>query len=101
MHRVGHRLPAFDLRVGPQAGRRRPAETFLRNAGGFRNDQPRRGTLAVIFARQLVRHEARSGAAERAGAPILPQACRSEEHTTEPQSLMPFSYAVFCLKKKT
>src|SRR3546814_10536162 len=26
---------------------------------------------------------------------------RSEEHTSEPQSLMRISYAVFCLKKKT
>src|SRR3546814_1842134 len=29
------------------------------------------------------------------------QAERSEEHTSEPQSLMRISYAVFCLKKKT
>src|SRR3546814_8997543 len=28
------------------------------------------------------------------------EACRSEEHTTELQSLMRISYAVFCLKKK-
>src|SRR3546814_6445288 len=28
-------------------------------------------------------------------------AMRSEEHTSEPQSLMRISYAVFCLKKKT
>src|SRR3546814_6117388 len=28
-------------------------------------------------------------------------ACRSEEHTSELQSLMRSSYAVFCLKKKT
>src|SRR3546814_9057743 len=34
-------------------------------------------------------------AAPRAGAP------RSEEHTSELQSLMRISYAVFCLKKKT
>src|SRR3546814_5884398 len=27
--------------------------------------------------------------------------CRSEEHTSELQSLMSISYAVFCLKKKT
>src|SRR3546814_5066454 len=27
-------------------------------------------------------------------------AVRSEEHTSEPQSLMRISYAVFCLKKK-
>src|SRR3546814_4162123 len=28
------------------------------------------------------------------------EALRSEEHTSEPQSLMRISYAVFCLKKK-
>src|SRR3546814_10080147 len=28
------------------------------------------------------------------------QRCRSEEHTSELQSLMRISYAVFCLKKK-
>src|SRR3546814_10601879 len=32
---------------------------------------------------------------------LLPQSCfRSEEHTSELQSLMRISYAVFCLKKK-
>src|SRR3546814_4060054 len=42
------------------------------------------------------------------GAPLLPQylalaavLARSEEHTSELQSLMRISYAVFCLKKKT
>src|SRR3546814_2555131 len=30
-----------------------------------------------------------------------PDASRSEEHTSELQSLMRISYAVFCLKKKT
>src|SRR3546814_3086421 len=29
-----------------------------------------------------------------------PPSCRSEEHTSELQSLMRISYAVFCLKKK-
>src|SRR3546814_9960720 len=29
------------------------------------------------------------------------EACRSEEHTSELQSLMRISYAVFCLKTKT
>src|SRR3546814_1991019 len=52
------------------------------------------------------RQDARSG-----GAPLahparihrVPQVCaprRSEEHTSELQSLMRISYAVFCLKKK-
>src|SRR3546814_2521885 len=31
---------------------------------------------------------------------MLPQGRRSEEHTSELQSLMRISYAVFCLKKK-
>src|SRR3546814_1032399 len=32
--------------------------------------------------------------------PIINQTARSEEHTSELQSLMRISYAVFCLKKK-
>src|SRR3546814_2675302 len=41
--------------------------------------------------------------ATRNGTPLVPStsACRSEEHTSELQSLMRISYAVFCLKKKT
>src|SRR3546814_4172288 len=38
------------------------------------------------------------GAAAPTGEPGL---ARSEEHTSELQSLMRLSYAVFCLKKKT
>src|SRR3546814_6070954 len=39
----------------------------------------------------------RQGAASR---PQLRRIARSEEHTSELQSLMRISYAVFCLKKK-
>src|SRR3546814_2054807 len=35
------------------------------------------------------------------GKTYLPRPVRSEEHTSELQSLMRISYAVFCLKKKT
>src|SRR3546814_14253640 len=42
---------------------------------------------------------------EAIGGTVLANACgpciRSEEHTSELQSLMRISYAVFCLKKKT
>src|SRR3546814_4808275 len=38
--------------------------------------------------------------AQDAGAPGEAAAHRSEEHTSELQSLMRISYAVFCLKKK-
>src|SRR3546814_3056880 len=34
------------------------------------------------------------------GYSYCPDVCRSEEHTSELQSLMRISYAVFCLKKK-
>src|SRR3546814_8627772 len=52
--------------------------------------------------------QVRSVAVERIGAqvgrlsaPQLAALARSEEHTSELQSLMRISYAVFCLKKKT
>src|SRR3546814_2663692 len=50
---------------------------------------------------QLVRAVAhRTGHAERVGARRQLHRKRSEEHTSELQSLMRISYAVFCLKKK-
>src|SRR3546814_7791819 len=58
----------------------------------------RRGTLC----RQRARCRTRGG--RRAASPQPPPATRtavrSEEHTSELQSLMRISYAVFCLKKK-
>src|SRR3546814_10674480 len=39
--------------------------------------------------------------AKESGISSLDGAMRSEEHTSELQSLMRISYAVFCLKKKT
>src|SRR3546814_9764921 len=68
-------------------------------------------TLCRLLARvELAHHhfEERGGTAEE-GAPHLGElnvrciGCehhRSEEHTSELQSLMRISYAVFCLKKK-
>src|SRR3546814_3685951 len=78
------------------AGRRRPAG--LDGPRRLRRRQRRDGVLA------------RAAAEERPGPPPLahppshsacsPAARRSEEHTSELQSLMRISYAVFCLKKK-
>src|SRR3546814_2665565 len=53
----------------------------------------------------LVRHEqaathAAEGYARATGKPGVVLVTRSEEHTSELQSLMRISYAVFCLKKK-
>src|SRR3546814_1131269 len=50
-------------------------------------------------APKRARHAATAQA--RVTAPLTPAAPRSEEHTSELQSLMRISYAVFCLQKKT
>src|SRR3546814_3169170 len=47
-------------------------------------------SLRLLDRSWLIGHEHHHGFAE----------CRSEEHTSELQSLMRISYAVFCLKKK-
>src|SRR3546814_12038123 len=66
-----------------------PYTTLFRSRGRHRAAVPRRGI--VDAPRHLAR--ARIEGDETAGG-------RSEEHTSELQSLMRNSYAVFCLKKK-
>src|SRR3546814_4143143 len=61
--------------------------------------EPRRQQRPVIVAHQAQRDRAISGAEQPTGA-ASGDATRSEEHTSELQSLMRISYAVFCLKKK-
>src|SRR3546814_1811098 len=50
--------------------------------------------LALLLAAHLV------GPRQRDGEGLSQRFIRSEEHTSELQSLMRISYAVFCLKKK-
>src|SRR3546814_5073867 len=57
-----------------------------------------RGALAVAFAEHALAHFDQRRDLDRARGRL---ALRSEEHTSELQSLMRNSYAVFCLKKKT
>src|SRR3546814_3605854 len=53
--------------------------------------------LAYALAREIYQV---TGSDERVSPPVADSATRSEEHTSELQSLMRISYAVFCLKKK-
>src|SRR3546814_710397 len=62
-------------------GRFRPVGPFCFQISKFSVDWPHAARLAWII-------------------PVKPGALRSEEHTSELQSLMRISYAVFCLKKK-
>src|SRR3546814_2194829 len=57
--------------------------------------------IANRFARtRQARRRGRVRQSDCAGGRRRPHAARSEEHTSELQSLMRISYAVFCLKKK-
>src|SRR3546814_6079579 len=78
-----------------------PYTTLFRSVGGQRH------ALAVQFdLRVLVgvvcahQHVARGQDLRQVVAGETEQQRRSEEHTSELQSLMRISYAVFCLKKK-
>src|SRR3546814_2594908 len=73
-----------------------PYTTLFRSAQGKLRDRPLREPLEDVFALQTVpqMRDAVTSLAERIGP------SRSEEHTSELQSLMRISYAVFCLKKK-
>src|SRR3546814_3738900 len=90
-----------------------PYTTLLRSAlegrsSGRIHDAPRAlfGSVWERAGRAAVRIEVFSATAARTSAfnafsLILSPSCkRSEEHTSELQSLMRISYAVFCLKKK-
>src|SRR3546814_5799136 len=84
-------------RPGGQAGGGVPAR--LAERWTFRGLQLLRPTRDPTLARHLCRAFADRGSKAGAGAACLPW-LRSEEHTSELQSLMRISYAVFCLKKK-
>src|SRR3546814_10511465 len=79
----------------------RPLHPRGREGAGFsRGWRPQGGAVPQALHRLQCRTV--RGAACRAGVGprAAPRARRSEEHTSELQSLMRISYAVFCLKKK-
>src|SRR3546814_2943690 len=69
-----------------------PYTTLFRSSGGFET-----GNAALIAAKNsILRAQSYTGHVGDGSA----SGRRSEEHTSELQSLMRISYAVFCLKKK-
>src|SRR3546814_9457000 len=83
--RYGLETPSSYGRIFPQ--RAVPTAKFLRAIRGCRRRFPARRTQGGAWGWLLCHPKARRR--------------RSEEHTSELQSLMRISYAVFCLKKKT
>src|SRR3546814_6651431 len=57
-------------------------------------------TQAALFEVMEERQVTNDGTTYLMDVPFLVMATRSEEHTSELQSLMRISYAVFCLKKQ-
>src|SRR3546814_9047643 len=92
-------VPARRLRLEGRADRRAHASDAGagRHLGrlGVHQHGPRRRTAA-----RFSRTGGDPPRSVRAGQDALQVAPRSEEHTSELQSLMHSSYAVFCLKKK-
>src|SRR3546814_5731900 len=73
-----------------------------RHAADLRGRYPDRRWPALPSGQRADRtdHDGHVGDRRRRKLPLPAAAPRSEEHTSELQSLMRISYAVFCLKKK-
>src|SRR3546814_2938003 len=99
---------ALDRRAVRDAAARRHVDRQLRPVGGV-DPQPADDQIALRHRINLSVGAIKRRKDERAAAQALRladrrdgdvEALRSEEHTSELQSLMRISYAVFCLKKK-
>src|SRR3546814_1138172 len=81
---------------------------LLGDAAGAQSPPDHRPAVPFVGGRRRARHDGRSAERDRcrmerrgAAGDGVGGTIRSEEHTSELQSLMRISYAVFCLKKKT
>src|SRR3546814_2853880 len=85
----------FRSAVDRIGGRLQPRDADRRGAADRPGPVAGRGVRAPV--RRMAGADGESGAGRADGRPA---GARSEEHTSELQSLMRISYAVFCLKKK-
>src|SRR3546814_4889024 len=80
------------------AGPGQPSNNLVHHLGMQAAERSVNFNITVVAARPIADEPV--GAQESAEAMPIGAAGRSEEHTSELQSLMRISYAVFCLKKK-
>src|SRR3546814_8581630 len=93
------RSPSRSVFRIPARPRRSRAGERRRDNGSFAELQCGRRAEARLF-RVYFDRAVLARVAAKAAAPGVARYSRSEEHTSELQSLMRISYAVFCLKKK-
>src|SRR3546814_9002741 len=96
VHPASHRGGSPDSRSTPS--RHSKARTLTAVRRGCQECSTLPGRLRDHF--RDPRHVLRPTAVEVAAGAVVQHLQRSEEHTSELQSLMRISYAVFCLKKK-
>src|SRR3546814_3108738 len=97
-----HSMTSISLwvRVGTRSQRTTPCRIGVVDASMY--SAQRRPLLIALRRRFLVAHAARKACSRLWNTPVFHmRIAESEEHTSELQSLMRISYAVFCLKKKT
>src|SRR3546814_10730521 len=91
---VFYAAPLLHVALSPKSGQLRPPPGSRCPFG------PRSGWLVIVLLLGPVGWLLYMRARGRARANQAPLRTRSEEHTSELQSLMRTSYAVFCLKTK-
>src|SRR3546814_7123640 len=103
MPQMGVEFSPIGVRAGRELAwvirRSYPARRSLQESRG---SPPRRAAPRPPGRRRSIRPAVRAGRRHKADGGRVPVRARrrSEEHTSELQSLMRISYAVFCLKKK-
>src|SRR3546814_2657801 len=96
-----HAVETARRRHAPRRAQRKPQRFEPGRRARRRKDDHRHRPRACADRGVLHQRVDRPVELERVGIDQPPVAPRSEEHTSELQSLMRTSYAVFCLKKKT
>src|SRR3546814_1614523 len=92
--------PRNSFKMSPMSNTTRPRPVVLCVLDGWGEREERDGN-AVVLARTPVWNRMKAACPHARLDASEHHVGRSEEHTSELQSLMRISYAVFCLKKKT
>src|SRR3546814_4532017 len=87
------------VRIGGESKHKRAVKVWEKREFKNLDNTKELGTRNIKMALRRLRRFAREGAADELDLDATIDG-RSEEHTSELQSLMRISYAVFCLKKK-